>query len=93
MGAFVGGYIGATIGIHSPIPYSAPDRLGLEGICIIIGFRRVCAWGVIPQGSCTFVVYTYVGTASRPKYILHGNMEPWALPKVVRKSGLEGSGA
>ena len=27
METVIGDYIGPTIGIHSPIPYSAPDRL------------------------------------------------------------------
>ena len=34
MGTIIGDYIGTTIGIHSPIPYEAPDRrvaVGDEG--------------------------------------------------------------
>ena len=34
METIIGDYIGTTRGIHSPIPFSAPDRLG--SACILL---------------------------------------------------------
>ena len=36
MGTIIGEYIGTTIGIHSPIPYKAPDSFagGIGAVCL-----------------------------------------------------------
>ena len=53
--------------------------------------------GYIPKGPCSHIVYTvapksYIGTTSRPKYVLFGDMDPQGTVKRSEVEVFRGSG-